>query len=122
MVFATGTEPDQQIIEWLLQCVTFKAGTRQFSLYNTSDALDPTPVLRSFLLKLLLLCTQSEIVCNHLNQMLVNWGADERQRIQTMELLMDCRKVGLLTIFHDLTCSKKDFYHVFFLYLSLPQL
>ena len=64
--------------------------------------------------KLLLLCTQSEIVCNHLNQMLVNWGEDERQRIQTMELLMDCRKVRLLVTFHDLTCLVNDSYHVFF--------
>ena len=94
LVFGADTEPDAQIIDWLLQCVTFGAGTRQFSLYNTADAVDPTPVLRSFLLKLLIQCTQSEAVHNHINRMLSNWGEDENQRIQTMVLLMDCKKVG----------------------------
>ena len=99
VVFGANTEPDAQIIEWLVQCVTFGAGTRQFSLYDTRDAIDPTPVLRSFLLKLLMQWTQSEVVCNHINHVLSNWGEDERQRIQTMVLLMDCRKVGFADCF-----------------------
>ena len=93
VVFGSDVEPDEDIIQWLLQCVTFGAGTRAFSLYNTADVVDPTPVLRSFLLKLLMQCTQSEHVQEHLNHLLADWGDDVKQKIQTMVLLMDCRKV-----------------------------
>ena len=94
VVFGSDEEPDEDIIQWLLQCVTFRAGTRAFSLYNTADVVDPTPVLRSFILKLLMQCRQSERVQEHLNYLLAEWGDDMRQKIQTMVLLMDCRKVG----------------------------
>ena len=93
VVFSSETAPDEEIVEWLLKCVTFGAGTRQFSLYNTADVVDPTPVLRSFLLKLLLQCSHSDFVKYHLNGMLADWGEDERQWIRTMDLLMDIRKV-----------------------------
>ena len=93
LVFSPEATPDEEIIEWLLQCVTFGAGTRQFSLYNTADVVDPTPVLRSFLLKLLMLYQDNELVRYYIDGMLAKWGADEKQRIQTMVLLMDCRKV-----------------------------
>lgn len=90
--------PDEEIIRWLLDCITCRgaggaATTRQFSLFNSADVVDPTPVLRSFLLKLLLQCTQSDTVHDQLNQILDSWTASHQQYIQTMVLFMDCWKV-----------------------------
>lgn len=94
VVFGAETEPDDQIIKWLLECVTFKGGTRQFSLYNTADVVDfRAPVLRSFLFKLLMQLTQSDLVDGYLNSLLAGWPDDQTRRVNTMVLLMDCHKV-----------------------------
>lgn len=54
LVFEGNRSPSEEVVNWLLDCLTYNQGTRQFSVFRVSDVIDPTPVLRSFLLKLLL--------------------------------------------------------------------
>ena len=105
IVFSEGDDPEDSIIEWLLKCVTFgTTDTREFSLFNTADVVDPTPVLRSFLLKLLLQCKQRDSVHTHLNKLLSKWSTNKIFQLQTMVLLMDCHKVQVsLLIFSILS-------------------
>lgn len=97
IVFNGRQDPQDEIIEWLLNCVTFGSAknTRRFNLFDENDAVDPTPVLRSFLLKLLLQCEQTDSVNKHLDGMLAIWQRDKTYQLQTMVLIMDCRKVGI---------------------------
>ena len=92
------SEPCVEVIDWLANCVTFRGGTRQFSMFNCEDVVDPDPVLRSFLLKLLLKCKNSERVRGYLDKIITQreGGEGEGNRLQTMVLLMDCHKVCLL--------------------------
>ncbi|XP_067936897.1 E3 ubiquitin-protein ligase rnf213-alpha-like [Watersipora subatra] len=94
VVFSGQQEPEEGIIQWLLNCVTFGSNTetRQFSLFNSADVVDPTPVLRSFLLKLLLQCSQSDAASTHLNRILSEWTGEKSNQLQTMVLFMDCWK------------------------------
>ena len=64
------SEPCVEVIDWLANCVTFRGGTRQFSMFNCEDVVDPDPVLRSFLLKLLLKCKNSERVRGYLDKII----------------------------------------------------
>ena len=94
VVFESDEDPEDEIIQWLLNCVAFgTASTKQFSLFNSADVIDPTPVLRSFLLKLLLQCNQNDAVKAHLDTILSEWTANEKYKMQTMVLFMDCWKV-----------------------------
>jgi len=88
-------DPDDEIIRWLLDCVTARDGetTRQFSLFNSQEVVDPTPVLRSFLLKLLLRCPQTELVDDYLNHVLQPTPHSGDHQLQTMVLFIDCWKV-----------------------------
>ncbi|XP_067937583.1 E3 ubiquitin-protein ligase rnf213-alpha-like [Watersipora subatra] len=91
LVFAS--EPEQAILEWLVDRVTFRAGTRQFGLFNSSEIVDASPVLRSYLLKLLLRCEQSKAVTLSLDTIIKSWHADKsRSHVQSLVLLMDCHK------------------------------
>ena len=100
IVFAGKEDPDHRIIEWLLNCVTFSSGrTRQFSLFNTAEVIDPNPVLRSFLLKLLLQCNESSYSMQQLDVILSEWSADSKYMMQTMVLFMNCWKVGLFILY-----------------------
>jgi len=87
-------DPDDEIISWLLDCVTARGGetTRQFNLFNSQEVVDPTPVLRSFLLKLLLSCRQQHYVNTYLDKVL-SVSTNQQHQLQTMVLLMDCCKV-----------------------------
>ena len=53
---------------------------------------------RSFLLKLLLRCEQSESVIESLNDMLASWRDQPKLQVQTMVLFMDCHKVMVLSV------------------------
>lgn len=55
--------------------------------------MDPDPVLRSFLLKLLLKCKASQRVREYLDKIVTQPNVTEADRQQTMVLLMDCHKV-----------------------------
>ena len=95
IVFSEGEDPEDSLIEQLLKFVTYgQADTREFSLFNTADVVDRTPVLRSFLLKLLLQCKQKESVHDHLDKLLSTWASNKTFQLQTMVLLMDCQKVN----------------------------
>ncbi|KAF6032077.1 hypothetical protein EB796_009577 [Bugula neritina] len=91
MVFSST--PDEQVLQWLVNRVTFRQGTREFSVFNSSEVIDPKPVLRSFLLKLLLKCEQSDTVYQYLDQIINSWSGDNvTSQVQTMVLVMDCHK------------------------------
>ncbi|KAF6041607.1 hypothetical protein EB796_000120 [Bugula neritina] len=95
MVFSEEErDPDDEIISWLLNCVTARDGetTRQFNLFNSQEVVDPTPVLRSFLLKLLLRCSQTELVERYLNHVLQSTPHSGDHQLQTMVLFIDCWK------------------------------
>lgn len=97
IVFGKEEDPDGEILTWLLECITCRSATgdatRQFSLFNSADVVDPTPVLRSFLLKLLLQIADSDVVQHYLDNMMRSWMENKNYQLQTMVLLMDCRKV-----------------------------
>ena len=95
IVFSGRQGPEEGVIKWLLNCITFGSAhaTKQFSLFNSADVVDSSPVLRSYLLKLLLQYDQSDSVHRHLNQVLLQWATEKSYRMQTMVLLMDCHKV-----------------------------
>lgn len=104
MVFSST--PDEQVLQWLVNRVTFRQGTREFSVFNSSEVIDPKPVLRSFLLKLLLKCEQSDTVYQYLNQIINSWSGDNvTSQVQTMVLVMDCHKVRQLHSILLLTCQ-----------------
>lgn len=95
LVFSGNTSPDDEIIDWLLNCVTLDEGTRKFSIYRTSDVVDPTPVLRSYLLKLLLQVKQSKRVDDYLEGFIdkaVNHPSVTN--LNTLVLLIDISKVS----------------------------
>ena len=58
----------------------------------------PSIYYRSFLLKLLLRCEQSESVIESLNDMLASWRDQPKLQVQTMVLFMDCHKVMVLSV------------------------
>lgn len=89
------SEPEYDVLEWLVDRIAYKGrGARQFSMFNCEDVLDPDPVLRSFLLKLLLKCRHSDNVRNHLNDIIRSWRVEDVQsQIQTLLLVMDCHRV-----------------------------
>lgn len=87
------SEPDADVITWLAECVTFRDGTRSFSIFNYEDVVDPNPVLRSFLLKLLLRCRKSGQVKEDIDKIIGQWALTDQYKLQTMVLLMDCLKV-----------------------------
>lgn len=94
IVFSSRQSPEGGIIEWVLNCIAFgTADTKEFSLFRSVNVVDPTPVLRSYLLKLLLQCNQSDFVNKELDYLMSNWTADKTYQLQTMVLLMDCCKV-----------------------------
>lgn len=95
IVFKPDSSPDDQIMEWLLERITSDNTTRKLSLFNSQEVVDPSPVLRSFLLKLLLKCEQSDSVENQLNNLLASWKDEHQLQVQTMVLFMDCHKVGI---------------------------
>ena len=97
MVFSS--EPEPEVLHWVVERVSYQNVTRQFSLFNCYEVIDPNPVLRSFLLKLLLKCRQSDTVVRHLNSIIEKWQTDNIQsQVQTLILLMDCYKVLILII------------------------
>lgn len=99
MVFKSDSPPpDDGILEWLMECVTFRDRTREFSMFYSEDVIDPTPVVRSFLLKLFLQCESPRVIV-HLNQLMTSWNEKEQDlRVQKMAMLIDCYKVGYTVI------------------------
>jgi len=89
-------DPDDKVIRWLLDCIVARSGetTRQFSLFNSQEVVDPTPVLRSFLLKLLLSCRKKRYVNTYLDKVFAV-STNHQHQLQTMVLIMNCRKVCL---------------------------
>lgn len=95
MVFTPETPPDDGILLWLTECVTFRNQTREFSVFYCADVVDPTPVLRSYLLKLFLQYND-ERVENHLNQIMKSWKVIEPEiQEHQMTMMIDCYKVSL---------------------------
>lgn len=93
LTFASGNVPDGDILQWLMKCVAFKDRTKEFSIFNCKDVVDPTPVLRSFLLKLFLQSGNSHVT-EHLDDVIKGWyDAQDDLMIQHMVLLIDCFKV-----------------------------
>ena len=84
--------PDVGIIQWLMDCVTFKEQTsRDFSVFHTEEVIDPTPVLRSFLLKLFI---QYPTLDEHLDRLVQSWEEESgRFKVQKMAMLVDCYQV-----------------------------
>lgn len=94
MVFISEDPPEEGILVWLMECVTFRDRTREFSVFYCKDVLDPTPVLRSFLLKLFLSCDNPQVE-THLNQLMRSWKDNEPElQVQKMAMLIDCYKVS----------------------------
>ena len=93
LIFRATAIPDEKIIEWLVNCITLESGTRQFNIFNTAEALDPTPVFRSFIFKLLLQCQAQETAINCLKKVLTDWSGGDEEKLGTMILLMECEKV-----------------------------
>ena len=85
--------PDVGIIQWLMDCVTFKEQTsRDFSVFHTEEVIDPTPVLRSFLLKLFI---QYPTLDEHLDRLVQSWEEESgRFKVQKMAMLVDCYQVN----------------------------
>ena len=46
IVFSSDTQPDDDIMQWLLERITSDKSTRQLSLFNYQEVIDPSPVLR----------------------------------------------------------------------------
>ena len=46
IVFSSDTRPDDHIMQWLLERITKDKSTRQLSLFNYQEVVDPSPVLR----------------------------------------------------------------------------
>jgi len=46
--------PDDQVLNWLMERLTFNGRTRRFSVFDTTEGIDPTYTLRSYLLQQLL--------------------------------------------------------------------
>ena len=46
IVFSSDTQPDDHIMQWLLERITKDKSTRQLSLFNYQEVVDPSPVLR----------------------------------------------------------------------------
>ena len=92
LVFTPSRAPSEEIVEWLMSCVTFSnKQTREMSVFHTQDVIDPTPVLRSFLLKLFL---QYPSTGDHLVRLVESWAEETGIfRIQKMAMLVDCYRV-----------------------------
>lgn len=93
LVFVPNRRPDDEIVRWLMDCVAFnERQTRELSVFHTQDVIDPTPVLRSFLLKLFL---QYPSVEDHLNQVVQSWAEETGVfKVQKMAMLVDCYQVN----------------------------
>ena len=76
-----------------MDCVTFKEQTsRDFSVFHTDEVIDPTPVLRSFLLKLFI---QYPTLDDHLDRLVKSWEEESgRFKVQKMAMLVDCYQVN----------------------------
>ena len=93
LVITEHHPPDDRIIQWLMDCVTFKEQTsRDFSVFHTDEVIDPTPVLRSFLLKLFI---QYPTLDEHLDCLVQSWEEESgRFKVQKMAMLVDCYQVN----------------------------
>lgn len=93
LVFSEHKIPSDEIVRWLMQCVTFKEErTRDFSVFHTDEVIDPTPVLRSFLLKLFL---QNPSLDDHLDDLVQSWTEEDGIfKVQKMAMLVDCYQVS----------------------------
>ena len=96
LVVTLDNPPSDEVIRWLLDCVTCLRGTRQFSVYNVSDVVDSNPVTRSFLLKLLLKLDEQQAVRSYLDNF-VQIAVKEFStfNFQNILLILDCMKVRL---------------------------
>ena len=106
LVFASATQPDIRIVEWLSECVTFRDGTKKFSLFTTEDVVDPSPVLRSFLIKLFLQC-RTPMITDHMDKTIRSWVDDPVGNLQRMNMVISCHKVKRALIIYSDIC-----YHV----------
>ena len=96
LVVTPDTPPSGEVIHWLLDCVTSSRGTRQFSVYNVSDVVDPNPVTRSFLLKLLLKLDEQQAVRDYLDNFVQRALTEfSAFNFQSILLVLDCMKVRL---------------------------
>lgn len=100
LVFGGAEQPTDEVIKWLMDCVTFNQGTRVFSIFNVEDVVDPTPVLRSFLLKHLLKLDNrnSAAVNDYLDRFVgtaTQGGQFTEAKFSFVLLLIDILKVSL---------------------------
>lgn len=110
LVFASTEPPTDDVIRWLLNCVTRDNRPAVFSVVNVDDVLDSTPVLRSFLLKHLLRIESgsSRAVKEYLEGLLSTVKLEHDTTGSSLEillLLMDVLKVSLSFTSHCSACQ-----------------
>jgi len=102
LVFLPGVVPELEVIEWLTLQVTFKDTTKTLSIFNSNDVIDATPVLRSFLIKLLMGCPSEDYIQQYLNSIMRQWAGGNHY-LPTLCMIVNCYKVC-----HWLLCNISD--------------
>ncbi|XP_067940321.1 E3 ubiquitin-protein ligase RNF213-like [Watersipora subatra] len=94
LVFLPGIFPDMDIVEWLMNRVTFRDRRREFSIFQVEDIVNPTPILRSFLVKLFLQYQESPSVSNYLDRLIQTWSEEESssELVSKMAMIINCHK------------------------------
>lgn len=99
LVFTSQEAIDEEVLHKLLDCITFGGKTMKFSVYKALDVVDPSPVVRSFLMKLLLSRRETQAVQTYLNKLLTQMREDFTSfNASNLMLIVDILKVNYFYI------------------------
>lgn len=98
LVFSPEVDPEMEIVQWIADFLTFRDGAKKFSLFEAEDIVEPTDVTQSFLIKLFLQCSKSNVSA-YMNDLIERWDVtgNELSQLPKMVMVMNCHKVRRLS-------------------------